>query len=238
MIFGMFEKILIVCSYKFNRDMKKKDKVTDYKNFWLIWINAAGKPDKGDSLFQIQTRWDIKTNYLYHSETGLGCPLYTRMIKDGYLIKHGPRMKPVFSWIPGYMKGSLGVTTGDAWYPSTLISNRWQLVQRFIEENCSTLFGEEAIRILFKNNRDLIGQSGRYIFNDIFLYVLFSNLLLFTKKYKADIVMRIISTSISIFADRDLLNYMRHLHGKLFKEVPAIITSEAEMNKVMYPFKW
>lgn len=218
--------------------MKKKEKVTDYKNFWLIWLNCAGKPGKGESLFQIQTGWGIRTNYLYHNEAGLGKPLYTRMLKDGYLVKAGPRMKAVFGWIPDYVKSLSGITAGDMWYPSTLITSNWSRVQSFLEENSSTLFGEEAIRILYKNDRDLLGQTGRYIFNDIFLYVLFSNMILFTKKYKADIVMRIISTSISIFSERDLLNYMRYLHGKLFKEVPAIITNEQELNRVMYPFKW
>lgn len=218
--------------------MKKKGKVTEYKNFWLVWISCAGKPDKGDSLFQIQTKWDIRTNYLYHNEAGLGRPLYTRMLKDGYLVKEGPRLKPVFSWIPGYMKAFSEVPAGNAWYPSALMEGKWQAVQRFIEDNCATLFSQEAIRILYKNDRDLLGHSGRFIFNDIFLYVLFSNIMLFTRKYKADIVMRIISTSLSIFAERDLINYMKHLHGKLFKEVPAILTSESEMNRVMYPFDW
>ncbi len=218
--------------------MIKKERLTDYKNFWLIWINCAGKQESGDSLFQIQTGWNIKTNYLYHNEAGLGKPLYVRMIRDSYLVKQGPKLKPLFAWIPGYVKGLAGLTTGDAWYPSTLITERWPLVQKFIEEQAPALFGDRAIRTLYKNDRDLLGQTGRYIFNDIFLYVLFSNLILFTKKYKADIVMRIISTSISIFSERDLLNYMRHLHERLFKEVPAIITSEAELNRLMYPFKW
>ena len=218
--------------------MKKKEKLTDYKNFWLIWLNCAGKPGKGESLFQIQTGWGIRTNYLYHNEAGLGKPLYTRMLKDGYLVKAGPRMRAVFGWIPDYVKALSGITAGDMWYPSTLITSNWPRVQSFLEENSSTLFGEEATRILYKNDRDLLGQTGRYIFNDIFLYVLFSNMILFTKKYKADIVMRIISTSISIFSERDLLNYMRYLHGKLFNEVPAIITTEQELNRVMYPFKW
>jgi hypothetical protein len=218
--------------------MRSKQRVTDYKNFWLVWLSCAGKPDGGDSLFQIQTKWGIRTNYLYHNEAGLGRPLYTRMLKDGYLLKEGPRLRPVYSWIPGYVKESLGTAAGNAWFPTELIESRWQAVQKFIEEHCTTLFGEEAIRILYKNDRDLLGRSGRYIFNDIFLYVLFSNLILFTKKYKADIVMRIISTSISVFAERDLLNYIRYLHERLFKEVPAILTSEAEMNRVMYPFSW
>jgi len=218
--------------------MKRKEKLTDYKNFWLIWISCAGKPERGESLFQIQTGWGIKTNYLYHNEAGLGRPLYTRMIKDGYLIKSGPRMRPVFGWIPGYVKALSGMTTGDAWYPATLLTGKWPQVQRFIEENSSTLLGEDAVRILYKNDRDLLGQTGRYIFSDIFLYVFFSNIMLFTKKYKADIVMRIISTAISMFSERDLLNYMRYLHERLFREVPAIITSEQEMNKVMYPFSW
>ena len=218
--------------------MIKKEKLTDYKNFWLIWINCAGKPDSGDSLFQIQTKWGIRTNYLYHNETGLGRPLYTRMIKGGYLAKEGPRMKPMFGWIPKYVKELSGVSTGDSWYPSTLITSRWPAVQAFIEKNPGVLFGDEATKILYKNDRDLLGQTGRYVFNDIFLYVLFSNVVLFTKKYKADIVMRIISTAISIFSERDLLNYMRYLHERLFRSVPAILESEADMNRVMYPFKW
>jgi hypothetical protein len=218
--------------------MKKKEKLTDYKNFWLIWLNCAGKPDKGDSLFQIQVGWNIKTNYLYHNEAGLGKPLYTRMIRDDYLEKSGPRLKARFGWIPGYVKDLAGVTTGDSWYPSTLITGKWPQIQRFIEENAPVLFSDEALRILYKNDRDLLGQTGRYIFNDIFLYVLFSNIILFAKRYKADIVMRIISTAISVFSERDLLNYMRHMHEKLFKEVPAIITSDQELNRVMYPFKW
>ena len=218
--------------------MKKKEKVTDYKNFWLIWLNCAGKPERGESLFQIQTRWGINTNYLYHNESGLGRPLYNRMLKYGFIFKEGPRLKPVFAWIPGYVKSQAGVTTGDSWYPSTLITSKWPDVQKFIEENSSTLFGDEALRVLYRNDRDLLGRSGSLIFRDVFLYVLFSNLIYFTKKYKADIVMRIVSTSISIFAERDLLNYMRHLHGKLFKEVPVILDSEQEMNRLMYPFKW
>ena len=218
--------------------MKPKRKVTDYKNFWLVWLNCAGKPDKGDSLFQIQMKWGIQTNYLYHNETGLGRPLYSRMIKDDYLVKVGPKMKPVFTWVPGYVKSITGIPSGDLWFPSTLINGKWPLVQRFLEENSATLFSEEALRILYRNDRDLLGFSGRFVFHDVFLYVLFSNLILFTKRYKADIVMRIISTAISVFAERDLLNYMRHLHDRLFNKVPAILTSEAEMNRVMYPLKW
>ncbi len=218
--------------------MIKKEKLTDYKNFWLIWINCAGKQERGESLFGIQTSWGIKTNYLYHNEAGLGKPLYIRMIRDGYLVKSGPRLKAGFAWIPGYVSDLAGVSTGDAWYPSTLIKERWPHIQKFIEEHAQTLFDDKAIRTLYKNDRDLLGQTGRYIFNDIFLYVMFSNIILFTKKYKADIVTRIISTAISIFSERDLLNYMRCLHERLFRNVPAIVTSEAEMNRVMYPFKW
>lgn len=217
--------------------MKRKQRLTDYKNFWLVWLNCAGK-ESGDSLFQIQISWGIKTNYLYHNEAGLGKPLYTRMIRDGYIGKEGPRMKAQFSWIPGYVREVVEMSTSDAWYPSTLVKENWAAVQGFIEEQALTLFDENALRTLYKNDRNLLGQSGRYIFNDIFLYVLFSNLILFTQKYKADIVMRIISTAISLFAERDLLNYMRFLNERLFKEVPAIITSEAEMDKLMYPFKW
>jgi hypothetical protein len=217
--------------------MAGKQDLMGYKNFWLIWLSCAGK-GQGESLFQVQTRWGIRTNYLYHNETGLGKPLYARMIRDGYLEKSGPRIKSLYSWIPGYVKSMAGEAGGGVWYPGVLFDTKWPRVQGFIEGNAQNLFSDKALKVLYRNDRDLLGLSGGFIFHDIFFYVLFSNLILFTHKYKADIVMRIISTAISILGDRDLLGYMRLLHEGLFKEVPAIITSEAELDKLMCPYKW
>jgi hypothetical protein len=214
------------------------DRITDYKNFWLIWMNCAGKPGSGESLFQIQNNWGIKTNYLYHNEAGLGKPLYVCMINDGYLRKSGRKLLPTFDWIPQHVKDNYASRAGTAWFPSAFIGTRWPVIQTFIEKNASILFSRFNLRVLYKNSKDILGSYGSHIFTDIFLYVLFANFIPFTKKLHADIVMRILSTFISLFSDRDLLNYIRQVHPKIGNVVPLIISNEREVNRLMYPYKW
>lgn len=216
--------------------MRKKTNVTDYKNFWLIWLSAAGSKE-GKSLFSIQTEWGIKTNYLYHNESGLKTPLYIRMIKDGYLEKSGKRLKANFSWIPTYVKKKFQIPiNSELWTPSYLINQKWALVQDFIQNQHEKLFNTNNLQILFKNNKDGLGEQGRFIFSDIFLYVLFTDLITFTRKYHADIVLRILITAMSIFTERDLLNYMRQLNKEIGREVPLIVNNEQELNQLMMPF--
>jgi len=218
--------------------MRKMTRLTEYKNFWLIWLSAAGRP-QGISLFSIQNEWGIKTNYLYHEETGIGRPLYQAMIREGYLEKHGKNLKAKFGWIPDFVKEKYQpVGHVDYWIPYPIISAKWPQVQAFMEKHASAIFDPKCLRILYRGNKDVLGVYGQRIFTDIFLFVLFSNLVIFCKKYKAEIVLRILLTSFSMFADRDLMNCMRHLNSQLAKEVPLIIGDEAEMNSLMCPFNW
>jgi hypothetical protein len=213
-------------------------KLTDYKNFWLIWLAAAGRP-QGVSLFSIQNDWGIKTNYLYHGEAGIGRPLYLAMIKEGFLEKQGKKIKAKFDWIPNFVKEKyqpLGHV--DYWIPYPIIRTKWPQVQTFIEKNAHVLFDPRNIRILYRGNKDVLGDSGQHVFTDIFIYILFSNLIIFCRKYKAEIVLRILLTVFSVFTDRDLMNYMRQLNIQIAKEVPLIIGDEAEMNALMCPFNW
>ncbi len=219
--------------------MKKKSDIREYKNFWLIWLNCAGNPDKGLSVFEIQNRWGINTNYLYHNEMGLKKPLYIRMIREKFIEKDGRKLKPKFEWISEYIKDQYILKgSGNQWLPIALLSVKWPIVQKFVKDHAKEIFNEESLKILYKNERDLLGKYGPYIFSDIFLFLLFFNLILFCRKYRADVVLRIISTIVSIFSDRDLLNYIRKLSLQIGKDIPILIRSEAELNKFMYPFKW
>jgi hypothetical protein len=219
--------------------MKKKSDIREYKNFWTIWLNCAGNPDRGISLFEIQYRWKITSNYLYHHEMGLKKPLYINMIKKGFLEKEGRKLKPKFDWIPGYMKERYLIEgTGNQWFPVAMLNVKWPIIQKFIRDNAKHIFDLENLKILYKNDRELLGKYGPYVFSDIFLMVLFSNMILFSKKYRADIVMRIISTIVSIFSDRDILNYIRKVSSQIGKDIPVIIGNEDELNRLMYPFKW
>lgn len=220
--------------------MKKKQKITDYKNFWLIWINSAGSRE-GSSLFRIQTDWGVKTNYLYHDETGLGTPLFRSMIRENYITKEGKRLKAGFSWIPEYVRETHSCTgTERGWFPDSLVRIKWGSVQKFMEKYHPVIFGPENVKILYRNDKELIGRSGSRIFMDIFLYVMFSNLRVFCKKYEADIVLRMISTLISLSTERDLLNYMHRLDSLLGKvpDFPVLVRNESELSKMLCSLKW
>lgn len=220
--------------------MLKKSKLTDYKNFWLIWINCAGK-EEGVSLFKIQTVWGVKTNYLYHNEMGLGVPLFRSMIRDNYITKEGKHLKVKFEWIPEYIRGRYkGGDSEGLWFPDSMLRIKWGAIQKFIEKYHPVLFDIKNIKILYKNDKELIGRSGSQIFADVFLYLLFSNLKVFCKKYEADVVLRIISTLISLSTDRDLINYMHRLDSELGKvpDLPILVRDESELSKILCTLKW
>ncbi len=220
-----------------------KATLTDYKNFWLIWINCAGKK-KGVSLFQIQNKWGIKTNYLYHNESGLGKPLFRCMIEEEYLIKSGKYLRAKFDWIPKFIRKKYEpiefLEKPDQWFPNKFINLKWDKVQKFMEKNNEKIFEEKRIGILYNNDKDIIGAEGPMIFSDIFLYIMFSNIMTFTKKYKADVVVRIVSTLISLSTRRNLLNYMFRLHNEMKNVItfPMIIMNENELSRALCTLKW
>ena len=220
--------------------MRKKSRLTDYKNFWLIWINSAGKRE-GISLFNIQTEWGVKTNYLYHNEVGLGAPLFRVMIRKNYITKEGKRLKAKFEWIPEYIRERFSMNGGEGlWFPDSLLRVKWGTVQKFIEKYHPVLFDMENIKLLYKGDRELIGKSGPQIFTDIFLFVLFSNLRTFCKKYEADVVLRMMSTIISLSTERDLLNYIHKLDSELrnVPDFPVLVKDENELSKILCTLEW
>lgn len=219
--------------------MLKKKRLTGYKNFWLIWLNAASDKN-GTSLFKIQTEWGVKTNYLYHIETGLGEPLFRRMIKENYIIKEGKKLKPLFGWIPDYVKGRYKGVSEESWTPDSLIVGKWGVVQKFMEKYYPVLFSIKNLKLLYRRDKGIVGRYGSNIFTDVLLYVLFSNMTIFCKKYKADIVSRIISTLISLSSERDLLNYMYQLNSELKKitDFPTVVSNENELSRILCTLKW
>lgn len=217
-----------------------KEKLTDYKNFWLIWLSCAGQ-ENGISLFRIQTTWGIQTNYLYHKETGLGKPLFKLMAEQGYVDIIGNKIRPKFEWIPAYISHLFrGEKPTSGWSPELAVNGRWPLVQPFMEKRRGFIFDLDNLRIMYRSDRDMLGTYGRYVFQHIFLYVLFSNLVAFSKRYHAEIVTRMISTSLSIGTGADVLNYMYHLHSQIggSGDFPVLVENETELAKLLCPLKW
>lgn len=215
---------------------KKHKDLTDYKNFWLIWLSCAGHP-KGASLFNIQKNWKIETNYLYHKESGLGKPLVKSMIEDGYLSKEGKRIRAEFGWITDYMikRHKLGVN--DGWTPDIFVIEKWTSVQKFMEKNCEVFFADDIIRDLYENNIDSIKEDGCHIFDDILLFVFVSSIAPLCERYHAENVIRVAYTVIGIGVRRKVLGYFGKLKDRLknVKGIPALVENEEEFLKVLSP---
>jgi hypothetical protein len=207
----------------------------------MIWLSCAGQ-EKGISLFRIQTTWGIQTNYLYHREAGLGKPLFKLMAEQGYIEIVRNKIKPKFGWIPEYVTRLFHreKTAGGGWSPELVVKSKWPLLQAFIEKYRKYLFDLDNLRILYRNEKDVLGIYGKYVFQHIFLYVLFSNLLTFSKRYHAEIVTKMIGTAVSLGPGADVLNYMYHLHSHIgaASDFPVLADSEAELGKILCPLRW
>ena len=120
---------------------KAKAKLTDYKNFWLIWLSSAGQ-EKGISLFRIQSTWDIKTNYLYHNEAMIQKPLFKLMEEERFIEVVGNKIKARFDWIPEYVNELFHSEkpVGGFWSPELVVKDKWPRVQVFMEKYRKYLF--------------------------------------------------------------------------------------------------
>ncbi len=220
---------------------KLKAKLTDYKNFWLIWLSCAGQED-GMSLFRIQSTWDIKTNYLYHNEAVIKKPLFKLMEEERFIDIAGNKIRARFEWIPGYVAEQFGSEkpVGGFWSPELIVKSKWALAQGFMQRYRKHFFELDNLRILYRGDRDVLGNYGRYVFQHVFLYILFSNIIAFSKRYSADIVTRMIATSISLGSGADVLNYMYQLHSTIggSPDFPVLTTDEQELGKLLCSLRW
>jgi hypothetical protein len=220
---------------------KLKAKLTDYKNFWLIWLSCAGQ-ENGTSLFRIQSMWDIKTNYLYHNEAVIKKPLFRLMEEEKYIEISGNKIKARFDWIPAYIAESFkeGKATGGYWSPALIVKSRWASVQPFMERHRKQFFDPDNLRLLYRGDRDMLGTYGKFVFQHVFLYVVFSNIIAFSRRYSADIVTKMMATAVSLGSGADVLNYMYQLHSTIggSTDFPVLTTDEQELGKMLCSLKW
>lgn len=220
---------------------KLKTGLAEYKNFWLIWLSCAGQ-ENGMSLFRIQSTWDIKTNYLYHNEAVIKKPLFRLMEEERFIDIVGNKIRARFEWVPAYVSDLFTAEkpTGGFWSPELIVKSKWPSVQAFMEKYRKYFFDLDNLRMLYRNDRDTLGIYGRYIFQHVFLYVLFSNIIAFSKKYSADIVTRMIATSVSLGSGADVLNYMYQLHSTIggSPEFPVLTADEQELGRLLCTLRW
>ena len=212
-------------------------KLTDYRNFWLIWLGCAGDTD-GTSLFSIQKEWCITTNYLYHREAGLNKPLCTAMIEGKFIEKKGRKLIAKFDWIPDYVIERQRPRGSKGWSLKMFTIENWAKVQDFIETYHEAIFDTKVLKTLYPDLKS-IQRKGQDIFDDVFTLILVSNILPFCSKYKAHTVTRIIYTILSVTPERDLLGYFLKIMPEVSRmgEFPRVITDENELMGMLYPLK-
>lgn len=208
------------------------EELTRYKNFWLVWMSAAGNKE-GISLFMIQKEWGITTNYLYHHERRLKKPLFKAMIDEQYLEKSGRNLKARFDWIPDYILKKRRMSLSDQWSPNFQVIEKWALIQRFLEKSSPALFAMKNLKVLYKNT-DSIKKTGQFIFDDLYLFVLIYNIMPFCRKYKADIVTRIMYTIVSMASERNLLAYFQEV-SRAGITIPLIVRDESTLDEILCP---
>ncbi len=215
--------------------MRALAKLTEYKNFWLIWIGCAGK-SAGASLFALQREWGITTNYLYHKETGLGKPLVKMMLENGFLSQDKSKFTPLFEWIPSYVLERHPMPQEPTWTANTRMIEKWPVVQKFMSEHRTVLFDQANLKILYRGKLDTLKKFAPSAFDDLYLFVFMSSLVPFYAKYHAAIVGRMLKTLISIHPEKDLIGYfekIRHTIGP--SEIPQIIANEEELLQALHP---
>ncbi|MFH1978312.1 MAG: hypothetical protein ABIJ92_03225 [Candidatus Aenigmatarchaeota archaeon] len=214
----------------------KLKKLTDYRNFWLIWLTCAEFVD-GVSLFRIQKEWGIKSNHLYHKESGLRKPLFKEMIESGYLAKEKNKLIAKFDWVAEYMVTQHKDINSEGWSPNLFVIESWPKIHTFMEKNQSLFFKLSNIKILYKNSTQTMRKVGFSIFNDIFLVMLILNIVPFCKNSNADIVIRIMDTITAFSLERDLYHYAKSIIPHIYKapDLPKLIKDERELVKVLSP---
>jgi len=212
-------------------------KMTDYKNFWLIWLTTASEPN-GTTLFKIQKEWNISTNYLYHKESGIRKPLFKEMIAEGYLREENKKLFARFEWITDYiMVEYKHKIEKQVWSPNLFIIKTWPHIQKFIEENQSIFFNIDKIKTLYKNDIKTIRKVGFTIFSDILLSIYILNIIPFCMKYNANVVVRIIYTLVTMASEKNFYGYFNSIRPFIEKNpnFPKIIPDEKTLLKVLAP---
>jgi len=219
------------------RAIKMPKKLTDYRSFWTVWLGCAGSPD-GRTLFSIQKEWGITTNYLYHKEPGLNKPMHKAMAEEGFLEKAKVQKKIIakFGWTTDYVIGMHKPPKQGEWSMNLVLLENWVTIHAFMEKHRSVLFDPNNLKTLY-GTKDIMASAGRYIFDDIFAMIIVSNILPFCKKYRADLVSRIIYTLMSMQAGRNTLGYFKSVNSQLKegKGFPTIIINENALMKLLYP---
>ena len=119
-----------------------------------------------------------------------------------------------------------------------LMIESWPIIEKFVKKRADVLFSQDSLKTLYGGIKGL-SQLAPYIFDDIFTMTVISNIIPFCEKYKANLVSRILYTSLAMPPGRDLLGYYLMISKTLKNDspFPQIIHDENLLLDILYPIK-
>jgi len=193
-------------------------KITESQVFWFIWLNCAEKPT---SIFQIQKKWKITSNFLYHRIKKYDKPLFLAMLEQGFLKREGKKFFSNFEWIKDYINEK---------YRGTILEKYNNEIQRFISKYYQTFFSFDDLSKLFGNEGNW-KEYGKNIFKYIFFCLLYKDMQRFLEENNALIVLKIIELMVKSFSEVNLVEYAREIAKNI--EYPNIISTKSDLENII-----
>lgn len=181
--------------------------------FWFIWLNCASKET---SLFEIQKRWRITSNFLYHKHKRLKKTYVELMINEGFIEKIDKKLRAKFEWIEEYIR---------EYYKGTVLERYSSLVAKFCIKYREILFDFDNLKTLFKNeeNWKLFGSE---IFRYVFFALVYKDVKSFLKEHRAEGVMMLIDLIVHFSNKLNLLSYSQIVSEKIIEHIGIISTKK------------
>jgi len=201
-----------------------KEELLNSKVFWFIWLNCAGKEV---SLFEIQKRWKITSNFLYHKHKTLKKTYIELMIESGFVEKLDRKIRAKFEWIEEYIK---------QYYKGTILEKYSSVLTKFILKYKDIFFDFNNLKTLFKSEENW-KDYGKEIFRYIFFVLIYKDVERFLKEHKAEGVKMLIDILINSCSEVNLLEYVDLVSKKIIEHANIISTKKdvEELYKTLKP---
>ena len=200
--------------------MPKKLNLFDSSIFWFIWLNCLEKPI---TIFEIQKRWKITSNYLYHKDKNFNRPIFILMKEKGYLEQEGNKYYSTLHWAKDYIK---------EYYKGTILEKYNDLIVEFCIKYRNILFSYENLIKLFGKDDAKWKQYGKRIFEIILFVLFFKDLEIFVSEHRAAIVIDLFKILLSpLSLEPNVLSYYNSIKDKILE--PRIISTKSDVENLI-----
>ncbi len=188
--------------------------------FWFLFLNCA---EKEVSMFEIQKRWKITSNYLYHKHKKLSKPLFEYMYEKGYLEKRDSKFISNFNWVKDYI---------STYYKGTILEEYSSLIVEYCVKYREILFSFDNLSKLFGKDEEKWKTYGKKIFEIIFFVLIYKDIEKFVKEHRALIVLDLFKIFLySLSFEINFLEYLNSVKDKILE--PKIISIKSDIEKFL-----